>query len=104
MYFHLIILFDYNGIEYAYHKSSDRLDVTEDYKKDLFNRIAGMPNYFGAHMLKTNSPTFKSVQDMDPYFKNMKVINDLDEFYKIYSEYIQNPVLMQNRHSAKFSK
>ena len=66
--------------------------ATKDYNKDMerFQKIfpyikekCGRDVSVSSHMIKTEKDTFKSVVDKDPFFENVHVIDDIDDFVNL---------------------
>ncbi|MFC6177371.1 hypothetical protein ACFQAV_11000 [Companilactobacillus huachuanensis] len=87
-YFHYIVIIDVAKKPYVYHYSSDDYSEVSAAREIFINSLHGLRKMFGMHMLTTDAASFESVQLMDPYFKGMTVIDDLDEFREKYLLYL----------------
>jgi len=83
MFIHLVILAKFDGREIAYHFSSE--DAREIIaKRDAVRDYTSVsPASYSVHILKTNRPDFKSIQEMDPYFENVRDYDELDLFFDV---------------------
>lgn len=82
---HLIAFAQVGKEKIAYHFSSKDQDKILD-KQDVITNSPLFPKYssaFSLHVLKTESESFESVGDMDPYFKDVTVKDDFSEFIKL---------------------
>jgi len=83
MFRHFIVYSELDGVAFAYHFStSDRTgqEIGKAWAR-LQAHTTVQGDAYAIHVLGTDSPTFTSVQDMDPYFANVKEITDLAEFF-----------------------
>lgn len=96
MYFHYIVIINVAKQVYVYHYSSNDYTEMNSARDKFVESLHGLTRLDGMHMLKTNSPSFESVQSMDPYFKGMIEINDLDEFRGKYILYLEAIGMLKN--------
>lgn len=96
MYFHYIVIINVAKQVYVYHYSSNDYTEMNSARDKFVESLHGLTRLDGMHMLKTNSPSFESVQSMDPYFKGMIEINDLDEFRGKYILYLEEIGMLKN--------
>lgn len=81
---HLICYAKIGDKKVAYHFSSNDKDMILA-EQDAITTYPEFNKYsylFGFHILTTDKDTFKSVSDLDPYFKDTKVIESFSEFLK----------------------
>ncbi|UQS84637.1 DUF4065 domain-containing protein [Apilactobacillus apisilvae] len=83
--FHLIELVKLRNKEpFAYHFSSSNVELLKKHHNDIFERFS---NYeISTHVLSTDYASWSSVIDMDPYFSNVKCIENIDEFGEFLSK------------------
>lgn len=89
-YFHYIVIIESDGKDYAYHYSSKIFSEVEEHMDLLNESIKGLKKIYGMHMLQTDSKSFQSVQQMDPYFKEMIITDNIDEFSERYKYYLDH--------------
>lgn len=97
MYFHYIIIIDVEEKTYVYHYSSQSGEEMNKGRERFSQSIKGLTKLYGMHMLKTDGPSFESVQAMDPYFKGMIAIEDLKKFREKYVLYLDSINLLKEK-------
>lgn len=80
MYFHLIALSKINEKEIAYHYSSTDYGGIKHNRHQFGAIINPKTAAFSFHLVKTDSATFESVQQMDPYFAKVYATGSVEEF------------------------
>ncbi|WP_338232637.1 hypothetical protein [Companilactobacillus muriivasis] len=97
MYYHYIVIIDVAKQPYVYHYSSNDYSEVSEARGRFVDSLDGLTKLYGLHMLTTDAASFESVQLMDPYFKGMIVIDDLDEFRKKYLLYLDEIGLLEEK-------
>lgn len=85
---HLIVFAQVGKEKIVYHFSSKDQDEILD-KQDSITNYPLFSKYssaFSFHILKTESKSFESVRDMDPYFKDVIVKDDFSDFLKMIAD------------------
>lgn len=86
--FHLIELVKlHNKKPFAYLFSSSSVELLTKNHDDVFERFSDCA--ISTHVLSTDYASWSSVIDFDPYFNNVKCIENIDEFSEFLSKETQ---------------
>ncbi|WP_125580647.1 hypothetical protein [Levilactobacillus cerevisiae] len=90
MYTHLVVYTRIKGVALAYHLATSNEDAQKfDRAVERLNQNTEVTGSDHAiHILGTDSPSFTSIQNMDPYFADVKEVTDLAEFFSYFDELV----------------